>query len=619
MSKWILFIALTALALGLALYLNKGGENQGFESLENGNQQRSAVQTPDTPVAQLRDLNGEDSDGSGGSSRNMGSGGTERSSLGHNVAAAAAGGEFHVLLVEPKHRTPVEGMRVYLLDRERLGSDEWRLAGANERDLRKLIKDKGVMQVSDADGGAYFERVLDGAIWAEGSGWQGFFDWIGPPESPLTLTLRPHSELVVLVLDDEGNPVRGVPLAVLSKKPDQWVGLIKRSTLGTGMAHFSGISQFSNRASKDIPLAVGFHFPHNPRVWHEIDPEWLPEDLIEMQLPPHAPLTIRVLDGDGKPLEGTFTIEVGMAVGEPGKRATPILRRRGAKGEVTFPFVGAQASLRVQLGGQSELKELIVDIRGPAAGEEDAVREIQWYEKRLRVNGRLRGPGGTLANRDVRASWGDGRNRRSIPITTDADGNFSVPMSGVIGGNLHLVAMPKGGDRPSEGSVALPQPLPQGEWNAGVVILKGQDLFAEGRVVDELGKPVVGAMVRLEKWGPGAPSRSGGKRGAGNKGGGAKGGEGKGDAGGKNSGAEKKGDVGHWSPAGRLFALTDENGRFKIYGKAYGNRFRLTASHREFLSQSIEEVQKNMPPWYFNLQPGVQPPSTQSVLSDERN
>ncbi len=609
MSKWILLVVLAALALGSALYLTQGSGEHGFEDLENGEPQHFE-QAPDDPKANLRGLGGGGTDRAGGPSPgSSGPGGAARSALGHKLTAATAGGDFQVLLREPRKGTPVEGMRVYLLDRGGLGPDEWRLAGSNLRDLRKLIKDRGVMQESDVEGGAYFERVLDGAVWAEGAGWQGFFDWIGPTESPLVLSLTPHSELEVLALDEDGAPIPGVPMAVLSKKPGNWVAFIKRSTLVAGIAQFSGVSAFSVRATKNVPLVVSFHFPHQPRVWHEIDPEWLPEDPIEMRVPPHAPLTIRVLDGEGNLVEGSFMVGVGMPVEEQGKRVTPIVSRRSSKGETTFAMIGTGAPLRVQLTGHSEMKDLVVDLLGPAHGEEDAVREISWVQKRLRVLGQLRGPGGILANRKVRASWGTGRALRSAPITTDAQGNFSVTMDGSIGGNLHLLVRATRTDVPSEGHVVLPQPLPNGEWDAGLVSTKGKPLFAEGRVLDLSRQPIDGAMVRVEKWMLGSPSEGGRKSGGDSQDGTKE--KSKGAAGSSKEGLKRKKKAdsrkeGYWGPAGNMIAMTNEQGRFKIYGKAYSNKLRLSVSRRGFLPQSIEEVQAGMPPWYFNLEPGEQ-------------
>ncbi|MCP5023583.1 MAG: hypothetical protein GY930_17670 [bacterium] len=609
MHKWILLVVFAALALGSVLYLTQGSEEHGLESLENG-ELRQTERVPDDPKANLRGLGGGGTDQAGGSSTgSSGPGKATRSALGIKLTAATAGGDFHVLLQEPKNSTPVEGMRVYLLDRDRLGPDEWRLAGSNMRDLRKLIKYRGVMQESDVEGGAYFERALDGAIWAEGAGWQGFFDWIGPTESPLVLPLSPHSELEVLALDKDGVPMRGVPMAVLSKKPGHWVAFIKRSTLGTGLAQFSGVSAFSARATKDVPLVVGFHFPHQPRVWHEIDPEWLPEDPIEMRVPPHAPLTIRVLDGEGNPVEGSFMMGVGMPVEEQGKRVTPIVSRRCSKGEASFAMIGKGASLRVQLTGHPELKDLVVDLLGPANGEEDAVREIPWFEKRLRVIGQLRGPGGIIANRQVRASWGTGRSSRSVPITTDAQGNFSVTMDGLIGGNLHLMVRATDNDAPSEGHVVLPQSFPNGEWDAGLVPMKGQPLFAEGRVLDLSRQPIDRAMVRVEKWMLGTPPGRGKKSGGDSQDGekqkskGATGRSKEGLKRGQKKGYEKRG---YWGLAGNMIAMTNEQGRFKIYGKAHSKKLRLSVSRRGYLPQSIEEVQAGMPPWYFNMEPGEQ-------------
>ncbi|MDF1837229.1 MAG: hypothetical protein P1V35_05120 [Planctomycetota bacterium] len=614
MSKWILLIVLAALALGSAFYLTRSDAVKDFETLENGGEQPAIQVEKDTPAANLRGLgpnpNSTNNRGTGGPDR------TQRSSLGPQITAATAGGEFHVLLIDPRSRNPLEGMHVYLLDREKLGPDDWRNAGSNLRDLRRLIKENGVETLSDKEGGAYFERVLDGAVWAEGSGWQGFYDWIGPPESPLALHLTPHSELEVIVLDEEDNIVRGAPLAILSQKPDQWVALLKRSTLGTGLAQFPGVSNFANRASKEVPLAVGFHFPHSPRVWQVIDPEWLPEDPIELRIPPSAPLTIRVLDGDGEPLEGTFTAELGMANEEEGKRVTAILSRRGNGGEVTFPFVGANTPVRLQLGGHKELKNLIVDVRGPSQGEKGAVREVSWYEKRLRVSGTVRGPGGPLANRRMQASWGDGRERRSLPVSTDAQGQFTVPMSVSIGGYLHLRALPQGKMGPSDGSVALPKPLPNGDWDAGVIELKGEALFAEGRVVDLSGVTIQGAQVRLEAWRSGRAASSAGK--AGSKSGGGKSGEGKSDETKESEPKQTGKEEGHWGQVGRLFGVTDEQGRFKIYGRSFSKTMRLTASHREHLTQSIEDVQSGMPPWYFNLERGIQPGRVQPSSSEER-
>lgn len=604
MPKWILLIVLAALALGSAFFFTRSGESTDFGTLENEGQKPVQQVEQDQPAVHLRGIGGDTT--SNGSQRNAEPETANRTSVGPQITVAAAGGEFHVLLLNPKSRAPLEGVNVYLLDREKLGADEWRNAGSNLRDLRKLVKERGVRSVSDREGGAYFERVLDGAIWAEGSGWQGYYDWIGPPESPLELKLTPHSELEVIVLDDEGKPVRGVPMAVLAQKPEHWVALLKRNSLQTGIVQFPGVSKFSNRATKSVPLAVGFHFPHGPRAWQVIDPEWLPEDPIEMRLPPSASLTLRVVDGEGKPFKGNFTADLGMANDQPGERVTSIVSRRGNNGQVTFPFVGLGSNLRVQLSGKSELKNLIVDVRGPSQGEEDAVREIAWFERRLRVSGVVRGPGGLLANRRLQASWGDGHDRRSVPLTTDDQGSFSVPMVGTIGAYLHLRVLAQGKAGPCEGKVMLPQPLPNGEWNAGVVHLEGETLFAEGRVVDLAGNPIAGARVKVESWQRGTRSDGGSGKAGGSKDGGGKSGGAKADGGKEVQSSKEAANSGHWRQVGRLYGISDERGYFKIYGRCYNKRIRLTATHREHLSQSIEDIEGGMPPVYFNLEQGIE-------------
>ena len=366
----------------------------------------------------------------------------ERLDLNPDITMAEAGGDFQVLVTDPKRKQPVEGMNVFLLDRSGDRMAEWRNRQSNPRDLRELMIQSGVMAITDAQGIASFQRVLNGAILAEGKGFRGTADWIGPVESPLPLALLPQTELEVYVLDDEDKIQPNVPVWIGPTQGARWLGMLKRATGPDGMAKFDGVSAFVNRATKDNPLGVFPGFPHLPRQPLLIDPEYLPEEPLELRMPPSGPLTIQVVDANGAPMETNLRIELGVANSGEETTFASVLSARTGMGEATFPHVGVDCPLQARLSGVPELANQIFAIRGPVAQGTPSVVTLRWDQQKVVFVGQALTQAGAVANRSLRATWADGKNRRSIPTRTDAQGNFRIVADGLEARSLKALLSP---------------------------------------------------------------------------------------------------------------------------------------------------------------------------------
>ncbi|HRV83123.1 MAG TPA: hypothetical protein P5218_16950, partial [Planctomycetota bacterium] len=351
---------------------------------------------------------------------------------------------------------------------------------------------------TDAEGKAYFERVLQGAVLAEGQGWSSVADWIGPVESPYYLRLVPRTELVVQVLDSEDHGVSEVPVSIGTVADARWLPMIQRGTSAAGMARFDGVERLALRAQKEQALGVYLGFPHLPRVYQLIDPANLTNETITLKLPAYAAMTLEVLDGQGKRIEQPLKAELGLVDGLEESPFQPILARRSTTGLVEFPFVGCGAPLLVRLSGIPELQDQVIELRGPDRNGVPVERAVTWYQRRTIFVGTARDRGQALAGRTIRATWGDGRDNRSLPTTTGPNGEFRIVTTGPEARFLNLEIVAKDGGLPYSANPPIPNPLPGGEYSLDPIQWETLPVFLEGRVVDSAGVPIPGAFVKLE-------------------------------------------------------------------------------------------------------------------------
>lgn len=530
----------------------------------------------------------------------------QREQLGPNITMAEAGGDFQILAVDPRTKRPVEGMNVFLLDRSQGLLTEWQNRQADPRSLRQLMVESGRMAVTDADGIAYFQRILNGAVLAEGQGYRGTVDWIGPVESPLRIDLMPQTELEVYVVNDEDEAVPNVPVWIGPTEGSRWLGMIKRATGQDGLAKFDRVSAFANRAAKENPLGAFPGFPHWPRVSVPIEPSYLPNEPIDLPMPAFAPLTVKVIDATGAPIQTNLSIE--LAVAAVGEESTyySILRSRTAMGEATFPFVGVGCPLRVRLSGIPELNNQLFEISGPPQAGQPAEVTLRWTQKRVIFVGQAVTSGsGAVAGRSLRATWSDGKDRRSLPVRTDEQGRFRIVMDGPEPKSLSLT-FPEGREGPPlEANPTYSLNPNGGEHNLGTVYFDGLPLFLEGRVIDRNGVPVSGAHVRIENHNE---RRDGGGKGGSKDGDkqASKAGGGDPDSvnrdGGRPTGKEagipnrstfedgRRLESG-WQAISGLTAMTDAQGTFRLYGRGYGRPLRAVASRRGFQPSYVMDVQ----------------------------
>jgi len=165
-------------------------------------------------------------------------------------------------------------------------------------------------------------------------------------------------------------------------------GVLRSDTLGqtrtgpTDTARFRlDTAPFRERVASH---RVTLHEPFFPRVVRELGPR-LPGETIELTLPPHGALEVRVTRADGKPAgEPVARLLCDPQASAEDARASfeatdpqPIVERTGSAGTVLFPYVG------VGFGGWLVIDEpelgasLPVRVLGPARAGERATHEVR--------------------------------------------------------------------------------------------------------------------------------------------------------------------------------------------------------------------------------------------------
>ncbi|MEZ6018653.1 MAG: hypothetical protein R3F17_00720 [Planctomycetota bacterium] len=481
--------------------------------------------------------------------------------------------------------------------------------------------DRGIGGETDSEGEVLLPHVLNGLILAEGQGWTGLHTWVGPLPSPLELTLTPLKELTVQVRGTSGEIVSDVPVWVGASDRNVWQPFIQRGSNALGRVEFDGVSRLSNRQDADKGLAVYLAFPHFPRVQRDFQLQELPIAEVALKMPSTGSLEITVLGPDGEPLDRSCKVDIGMPQGPEQGAFQPLVTRRTENGVARFPYVGTATRVAVRVTGIPEYRELLTEIDGPRNAGEEAQRSVQWGQQRLVLVGMVVGPNGSaLSNQRLRATWGMGKDRRSAPLVTEANGNFRVITQGVRATFLELESMADGtAGGPGRVSVQIANPDASGEFNLGILRLEGLGLFAEGFVFDKTGQPAAGIMVNLEHQAVGGGKHDGGEA-AGSKDGNLRGGggEGRGDGRGESEGGRGGKDRDgrgetlkpddprarsqySWTPIPRMSAVTDRDGRFRIYGTTRSNPLRLTAVVRGLDSVSVEGVVEGGGPYTLRL------------------
>ena len=310
-----------------------------------------------------------------------------------------------------------------------------------------------------------------------------------------TIRLLPTRALVIRVVDTYGNPLDGIPVALVRKKENRPPRVIRRGRSVGGEVRFAQIELVRSRET----LRARLDFPLSREVFELFDPSAWPKEPITLICPPTGEVEVLVRDGRGDPSpDGTW---VQLGVDSPNRPWPPLgdcALGFTAAGSVIFKPVGLDLDLTAGSGLQWDQIDVWTKGRGPQAHGHRSNLTID-VEGRLRtLIGRLIYDDGEAASKTKihfyikAAGYG-------TSIKTDADGRFSMTVGDNGPGSKPWVLVARPSAQPDPDCIAeIPVDREsEGTCELGDVVLPRPVPLATGIVLDPDANPIVGAEVRF--------------------------------------------------------------------------------------------------------------------------
>ncbi len=469
--------------------------------------------------------------------------------------------EVRVFAGSKGRRTPVGGARVFLFEKSSIYGKNWRdrdlvfaenpgldfVPGEPENRAKVFVTDKnGRAFLPLKKNGPFTRKRFGNLVWAESKDgrsrsvvWQvgrddlgNFWKDVGNAKRVengiLELSLETSPPLRVLVQDNRGNPVVGVPVGVFHciSSPGSSRSLIfKKKTDKNGQALFRGLKQTLRKLGSIKYFWVSFLFPITGLNKNSVrlDESNLAGNPVKMTLPPVGSVQVEV-EGVSKSGGGGG---IWVSLFDPGSGyrdgwnygwewfwnrenllnfSVPVSR-----GKAIFPFVGLGMKLTVFCVKQGVLKVQRKEISGPTSPGEKVFVHIQSPAGDPVITmtivdekGRPLGERDVWivyplnARTDLRFGMHDGY--RWGMVRSGKDGRLAFPLPPTFSmGKLKQVELVTEGGRGSGerrvGILDFPPPFSQGRKDMGRVRLVFPPLLASGRVLDYKGNPVPGADV----------------------------------------------------------------------------------------------------------------------------
>ncbi|NOT31224.1 MAG: carboxypeptidase regulatory-like domain-containing protein, partial [Planctomycetes bacterium] len=410
--------------------------------------------------------------------------------------------------------------------------------------------------VSDAEGIAWVPEPSGFfGVFARAEGWFGASS-TALRAGPIEIELMPDPLLRVRVLDRGGKPVAGMSVALLganAREAGMLLELAETSADGIAGLH-PGRFRGNDRVERMFVAVV--HGDPQAQL-RDVDLARLPAEPLELVLRPTGVLEVVLVDADGKLVEAVGRAHLDVPTRARGPLDGIPWIFSGASyehGRARFAHapVGVDLLLRGATSGVLVAEEGGKRVRLDTEGER---REVVFTVSHsfLAVGVRLlRGPDEPLVEMPVVVRWPDGRDQKAC---TDLGGRLSTwalpgfESTGEV--RVEFVTLDPNRERRSATLVFTPRGPHYHEL--GDLGLAPEPLLASGVVDDGRGKPFVRAEVQ----------------------------------------AYELDESGRLSPAHRsrrdLFAITDVDGRFALYGTAQRKLF-LEASHDHALAGDKLEV-----------------------------
>jgi protocatechuate 3,4-dioxygenase beta subunit len=350
--------------------------------------------------------------------------------------------------------------------------------------------------------------------------------------------------LRIQVVDQDGRPCPGVPLALFTKHGSMglclWSGV---STAPDGDAVIGDMQEIRKKHDKawepdfcfrqgsrypktwgafpEPTLAVTFAFPHRGPVYAAFPPDAPPHETIRLKLPPTGRVVVELRDEDGRPIDlpAPVALSFWQSPKDRADRVPPSAwveaEAEACQGRATFPFVGLGLQLRACADMSTLLREEWTVHAGPSEAGETVVIPLTIEGLAATVTGRFLDATG----KPVADEWIDitlpahalpfllGRFLSQGHVRTDTEGRFRLgfprtPLA-VPRPVIEFRRLGESPDSPDENAsgaaLVIPAVLPPGEFSVGDVVLRPVKDVVSGRVVDALGRPVAGEWIYAEE------------------------------------------------------------------------------------------------------------------------
>ncbi|MEZ5978627.1 MAG: hypothetical protein R3F34_10445 [Planctomycetota bacterium] len=412
--------------------------------------------------------------------------------------------------------SPAAGAEVFLFEPEEGEFDSVLRDMREGVDSQRFLEARGEMRAADDEGVVHFAAVQrDGLVGARlGDEWGSAQLRANATETTIVLAAALHLDVRVVGVD--GLPVTSVPVALHRSRRGEVRESRVEPTGDDGVATFRHPDELFRQGGGDgewfVAPAVAMADPPTVRI----DPDALPEDAVELVLPPMASLRVELVEIDGDPFTGRGVLEVGVD---------------GVRGRVSFeaavegtnvvdvPFVEPGAALDLGFRREGSLSRVRTTAGAPVlAGVLGEVRFVLSPDHPVLVahlvdeSGDAR-PDVRVAFRlrdDVAVDDGRGRGRRDGRdtgdryATADAEGTLFVDLPGEWGGDARPLVgsvrtLARGDDVEYAGVFSVVLAVEQGVVDVGRVVLSPPPLLVAGRVVDDIGAPVADAWISFHQ------------------------------------------------------------------------------------------------------------------------
>jgi hypothetical protein len=421
---------------------------------------------------------------------------------------APEGEGFLVTVVRKDEGTAIPFADVFFVDVENLDQQRMLAARAEAKSLLDMIEQLAVRYQAGADGSVRLPLPA-GSVWlaARKDRWFGSFDNQMVSTEDVLILCTQMSAVSARVTDAAGRPQADVPvqLRVTENGLDQAVLTVSTDDQGIGLIQPLDMLTRNDTTDVCFELALGGTLAETVR--QEFDPRHPPAEPIELILPPHGILEVRVLTADGKPWPEPALIQ---ALARDAEEVDGRMENEGLsgllrEGSLRLRPAGLGQPLRVRAirPDGTTIGELVCE--GPAHDGAVLLVNIQEQSGAAHVVGRaMRVDGQPLAKArlsyEIRVTNFGFSSSDAGQIVTADDGSFQLAIEkpNLDEGAKRIFVL---STAPVNGvqliaETDLSWSLPPGATDIGNLLLAQPALLVSGWVVDESGSPLPGVPVQ---------------------------------------------------------------------------------------------------------------------------